>query len=131
MIMTSMRLYRTVCHTDWKGRPSHQLKLLAVSDDQEWLREQMDKDVREWMAADVARREWEDQSEGKEDVTKEDEIKFLEERVLELVGDSSLVGKWAVEHEKWEMSLPDKIHREFVEKDEGDLTTTVYHFMEE
>jgi hypothetical protein len=91
----------------------------------EWLRQRMDEDVREWMAADVANDraiESEEEDEGELDV---------DQLAQELRDDPNLQELWSDE-DRFEMDLPsDMLHREFVERCEGELTTTVYHFIEE
>ena len=49
-----MLVLRTVCCTDWKGRPSHTVVLIAKTESREEAIEAMNKDVEEWQAADLA-----------------------------------------------------------------------------
>lgn len=119
-----MQLFRTVCSTDFKSRPSHGLILVGTSvlgspefnkaDRIEALKDLMDKDVRDWQAHDIAAEETEDGT-------------FDTKRIAELINDKDLPLLW--KHvDRFEMQLTDEDHREFVERMDGDRTTVVYHF---
>lgn len=113
-----MQLYRTVCNTDWKCRPHHLLTYLGNGTKDELI-EKMDADIREWMAQEIAS----DQIEGGEEASEE-------VLIARLLTDPELEAKWCHEG-RYEMRLndPDTYHREFVEKMDGDRSTTVYHFL--
>jgi hypothetical protein len=113
-----MQLWRTVCSTDWKGRPHHSLTLIAESDKTDRLIERQNEDVAEWQALDI-RNHNENLEDGEEKTT-----------------------EWAIERYRWEMDLDAKLSsrssaasfwssalREFVEGSEGHWTTTVYHLV--
>jgi hypothetical protein len=105
--MPNYTLYRTVCSTDWKGRPHHSIELLAVSDDPTWLVNVQDQDVVEWQEEDVALY---NEAYGEED----------EPRTA-----------WEIKNQCFEMEGRGKNgERSFVQKDEGDICTTVYHIKE-
>lgn len=121
-----MHLFRTICTHDWKGRPDHRLKLIAISDDKYWLKEQMDRDIIEWMVNDIVNDEQNDE---------DAEPKDWDARRTELLADAMLKTLWSCQNEdgdsRFEMNLEGKDHREFVEKfGDGSVTTTVYHFVE-
>ena len=121
-----MQLFRTVCSTDFKCRPHHSLVLVATSvfgspgfnkaNRIEALKSLMDLDVREWQAHELAMEEMDD--DGTQAITK---------RAAELVSDPDLSESWKNE-DRFEMQVHDSDHREFVERVDGDRTTTVYHF---
>ena len=119
-----MQLFRTVCSTDWKSRPSHHLLLVGETNEADQqpadriqiLKGLMDKDVREFQAYDVAT----DEYDGSDD-------SWLDKRASELVNDPDLQGSWQNE-DRFEMQTADSDHRAFVDRCDGDRTTTVYHF---
>lgn len=116
-----MKLYRTVCNTDWKSRPHHVLTDMGTGTKEE-LVQRMDQDIREWMAQEVARVQIEEA---------EDQDADEETLALQLQDDPELAGKWKNEG-RFEMKLCDGDgHREFVERMDGDRCTTVYHLAEE
>ena len=104
-----MQLWRTVCSTDWKGRPHHSLTHIAESDKTDRLIERQNEDVAEWQAQDI-------QNHNKN-----------------LDGGEEKTTEWAIERHRWEMDLDAKLSRpalrEFVEGSEGHWTTTVYHLV--
>ena len=104
-----MRLFCTICSTDWKGRPTHNLELLSTSDDRDYLVGHMDEDVLRWQKIDL---------DSDNEIAKEDEEPTREE--------------WAGPDKQWEMSQPLRSldGRSFVIKgSDGDLTTVVYHIL--
>lgn len=129
-----MLVLRTICNTDWKGRPSHTVSLIAKvgmwkdeAKNREDAIEAMDKDVAKWMAVDIAADEWcEKENEGIEPEAGSDTA-----RAAELVATETpekLLEMWR-HQDRFEMRLEDADHREFVERCEGDCTTIVYHFL--
>ena len=115
-----MLLLRTVCSTDWKGRPNHRVVRVAKTESREEIRSAMDKDVAKWMAEDIANDEWSD-----------DIVEDANARAEELVAtktQAELQEMWQ-NSSRYEMRLHDADHREFVEKHDGDLCTTVYHLL--
>ena len=125
-----MLLLRTVCSTDWKGRPSHQVLCVARTEHRQRpltrkaAIEAMDADVREWMLNDLQvdeensdeeqRAEWQRTGRGKP----------------EEMDRPTLEAAWK-HTDRFEMSLTDADHREFVERMEGDFTTIVYHLLKD
>jgi hypothetical protein len=57
-----MQLWRTVCSTDWQGRPHHALELIAETDYSpsmlSRLIEQQNEDVAKWQAKEKEATEW-------------------------------------------------------------------------
>lgn len=119
-----MRLYRTMCMTDWKGRPTHRLRLIACSDDKGWLVGLMNSNVLEWQAEDVVTLEEEEAEENGRSFDRE-------ARLAELRCDPDLPNKWASENVRWEMKGCLIEGREFVDKSTDVLCTIVYHFLED
>lgn len=122
-----MLLLRTVCTTDWKGRPSHSVVLVAKTEGRKEALVAMDKDVAEWMAVDIAADEYNELSETDE----EPEAGWDKARAAELVATKTpaeLLEMWRHE-DRFEMRLEDADHREFVERMGGDLCTIVYHLL--
>jgi len=108
-----MQLWRTVCSTDWKGRPDHSLMLIAESDKTDRLIERQNEDVAEWQAQDI--RNHNENLEDGEEKTTEWTIKPVETTHARC---------------RWEMdSVNNGRLREFVEGSEGYWTTTVYHLV--
>lgn len=101
-----LSLFRTVCSTDWKGRPSHSLLLLLASDNRDLLIAKQDEDVEEWQR---------------------EELEALAQMAEE--EGTAAPTEWALANVRWEMDrLNEKSLRSFVEKDtEGGIFTTVYH----
>ena len=118
-----MHLFRTICSTDWKGRPSHMINLVASSDDRKWLIERMNEDVREWMCVDLAFQNDEGDEAATADALNNDKT----------VSNDEIKTDWSHE-DRFEMRLyggsgPTPDHREFVERVDGEFSTTVYHFL--
>jgi hypothetical protein len=129
-----MLVLRTVCSTDWKGRPSHSVVLVAKTENRKEAIAAMDKDVAEWMAVDIAADEWND----KEQEGIEPEEGSDVARTAELVATETpeeLKHRWmeASAGNRWEMQMQDADHREFVERigDSGEFCTTVYHLLKD
>jgi hypothetical protein len=118
-----MKLYRTRCSSDWKGRPTHSLELVATGD-KEALKTAMDLDVRQIQASDVLV-----DQEAKDDYT-ESTDKYAK-RLDELVADPKLSELWTIERERFEMRLIDCEHRELAWSSDGDRASVVYHFRED
>ena len=119
-----MQLFRTVCSTDFKSRPTHHLYLVGETNEVDQqpldrikiLKDLMDKDVREWQAGDVAV----DEYDGSDD-------SWIDKRASELVDDPGLSANWENE-DRFEMQTDDSDYRAFVNRCDDDLTTIVYHF---
>ena len=125
-----MLLLRTVCTTDWKGRPGHDVRLVAQGDDQEALLEAMDRDVAEWQATDIAADEWcELENQGIEPEAGSDTAR--EQELLATKTPTEILEMWKIERQRWEMETPDQPKREFVQQagEPGEWTTTVYHLL--
>lgn len=123
-----MLLFRTICSTDWKGRPSHSLVLVAKTANRKDAIEAMDKDVVEWMAVDAAADEYNERCEAGD----EPEDGWDTMRAKELAEESNpdfLKHRWmeGSAGNRWEMQMSDADHREFVERLEGEWCTIVYH----
>ena len=120
-------VFRTVCSTDWKGRPSHRLTLVAKTENREMAIAAMNKDISEWIAYDIVAEEYEEY-EGTES-----EKDWNMRRVTELLAtktSTELLGMWRRQG-RYEMKLQNKDHREFVERMDGSFCTTVYHILTE
>lgn len=123
-----MLLLRTVCYTDWKGRPDHRVTFIADGYARKAILAAMDKDVAKWMANDLACIR-----EGELEETGEAEDFDADAYAAELLATKSqaeLKDLWEEEHVRWEMVLQDADHREFSQvSGEGEYTTTVYHIL--
>jgi hypothetical protein len=126
-----MQLFETTCSTDWKGRPTHGLTLVATGTREELLKT-MDDKVRGWQAQDLGFQIEEDieesVAEGNPHLAEAFRAKLVELRAA----DAESVGKlWTIEWERWEMLTPNDDKREFASKDgEGGFWSLVYHFVE-
>ena len=123
-----MLLLRTVCSTDWKGRPNHSVVLVAKTEGRKEALKAMDADIAEWMAVDIAAQEYNELS----DADEEPEEGWDERRAAELVATKTheeLKAMWQDGDSRFEMRLQDADHREFVERCDGDICTTVYHLL--
>ena len=140
-----MLLVKTVCSTDWKGRPDHRVYFIARSDSKDLLIKAMNEDVVEWMICDIVDLEIELANEDEDEVVCDEMAEMLEEpgthfrhrlrdyrssRVAELskLSPKEIAKIWKND-ERWEMELDDRSHREFVEGAEGEWQTTVYHLL--
>lgn len=124
-----MLLFRTVCSTDWKSRPSHSLVLIANPESRAAAIEAMDKDVVEWMAADIAADEY-NAHEGDEELPDGWDTARADELVATKTP-KELLAIWITE-DRFEMAVRHASHREFVECDgDGNRCTTVYHLMDD
>ena len=116
-----MQLFRTTCTNDWKGRPSHKLRLIAISDNRAWLIEAMAKDVAEWQASEVASMQeiWDEESGDMDHNEEHDEL-------------GKRPTQWEKDNVRWEMELViGNDMREFVDGGiEGEFCTTVYHILD-
>lgn len=121
-----MLLLRTVCSTDWKGRPNHSVSLVATTEGRKDALAAMDKDVAEWMATDIAADEY-NAMEGEEPEDGWD-VRRAEELVATKTPEE-LKAMWQDGNSRFEMRLHDADHREFVERCDGDICTTVYHLL--
>lgn len=117
-----MQLFRTVCSTDWKSRPSHGLTLVGETNETnriQILKDLMDEDVRKWQAEDIALDEDDDDDEKRN------------KRAAELIDDPDLAGSFGLlwkNEDRFEMQTADVDYRAFVDRMDGDRITTVYHF---
>lgn len=123
---------RTVCTTDWKGRPNHHVILIAKVETQEDAVEAMNKDAEKWMAVDIAASEFLEGEDG------EHGDNWELERATEILATKTpteILEMWMEldTGKRWEMKMQDatKVHREFVERnsDDAEFCTTVYHFL--
>ncbi len=119
-----LTVFRTVCSTDWKCRPSHSLVIVGQAENQEKAVEMMNQDIHVWMVVDVAV-----ESGNEVEVLVDDISTTTRTDVLLLKTQDEVKEMWENE-ERWEMKLDSgKVCREFVEKIDEDRTTTVYHFI--
>ena len=116
-----MRLYRTVCSTDWKCRPSHLLVFVGEGTKEE-LAQKMDEDVRDWMVIDVAAA---NEKDGVDDESKAYQKALKDNPDLPELW-------WGNQQNRWEMSRSEgNICRSFAENDgDGNRCTVVYHFLD-
>lgn len=132
-----MFLFRTICSTDWKCRPTHSLTNITTADNIEELVAAMNKDVRKWMSEDIATQEMSEMEEqGREPLTHNWETKRAEAiETDKMFSDADVMDMWECE-DRFEMTLrstapgePAPRHREFVDRmGDGDRTTVAYHF---
>ncbi len=119
-----MLVLRTICTTDWKGRPNHRVVLVATTEDRVEAIKAMDADVAKWMAQDIA---------DEEENNGEQEIGWANQRAADLLATKTheeLKAMWQDSEEtRFEMRLHDADHREFVERMDGDTCTIVYHML--
>ena len=138
-----MLVLRTVCTTDWKGRPDHRVVLIAkipigvhVFEDKMAAKAAMDKDVVKWMAADIANQEFLAMSEDDEgepvvpDVDEDWELHRASSLLITETPDA-IEKMWADTGEaRWEMQAQYQFSRKFVENiGDSDICTTVYHLL--
>ena len=116
-----MRLYRTTCHTDWKGRPDHNLEDLGLFHESEAIEEAIAKDIAQGMAETVVR-------EFKGDLYEWDENDHTEweDLVAKYKKDSDLEVLWKEEDKRWKMDDADELVEKF---DDGSIHTTAYHIL--
>ena len=106
----TLQLIKTICSTDWKGRPDHTIKFMGIGSRDE-LQTLADDDIAKWQAIDLA---------SDEQIAEEDE----EEPPTE----------WETNH-RWEMKLEEpaserKEYRQFAERDDnGNTSSTTYHLL--
>lgn len=121
-------VFRTVCNTDWKSRPDHELTIVGVVDTQEQAIKLMNDDVHGWMSSDVTVDDYngmvESDCEPDDDWVNDRKIGYLKTTPEELK-------KVWTHEDRWEMTLDDEESpcRKFAEVNECDRTTTVYHFI--
>jgi len=125
-----MQLFRTVCSTDWKGRPTHDLQRLSVGT-QDALVAHMDLDIRQTQAEDVAREEAADREEhGGPRLDSQEAEDWTQARIQQLLADPELRTIWS-NSERWEMDRkPGQIFRVLAYKLDGDYISIVYHFLD-
>ena len=146
-----MLVLRTVCTTDWKGRPDHSVVLVARAEDRESAKAAMDKDILKWMVVDIASQEVvacdEDDEPDFLDLVGlgpaarlvRDRLRRLDENWESDRASSLLITEtpdviekmWADTGEaRWEMQTQDEFSRKFVENiGDSDICTTVYHLL--
>lgn len=142
-----MLVLRTVCTTDWKGRPDHQVVLICSipfgsSESRSILTSlrthavaAMDKDILKWMVADIASQEllaMNEDDEGSLALVPDENWESHRASELLLTKTPDAIEKmWADTGEsRWEMQIEDQFSRKFVEKiGDSDLCTTVYHLL--
>lgn len=128
-----MLLFRTVCSTDNKNRPSHNLVFLAKSDNQAEIVEAMNKDVALWMANDIAVGMY---NQLEEEVEDDWDLKQVAKLLATKTRDE-IKAMWLEDckddDRRFEMCLDSKTHREFVEvfTSVGYTCTTVYHLLDD
>lgn len=117
-------LFRTVCSTDWKARPSHSLVYLGRGTEMQ-LEHLINEDVRRTMAEDLAADEYNERSEQGEELA--DGWDALRAEQL-LQSDVDLKELWE-NNCRYEMQHDEpRIGREFVLlHDDGYRSTMVYH----
>lgn len=118
-----MLLLRTVCNTDWKGRPSHHVTLVAKTKALEEAIEAMNKNVAEWMAADIAADEY-----NAEDDLSDDWDEVRTTQILTTKTPDEILQMWR-HKDRFEMRLQNVNRREFVDRSDDNLCTIVYHFL--
>ncbi len=107
-------LYATSCSTDWKGRPSHQLRILGTSESREELIAIQNADVEQWKAESL---------EGLQQIAQEN---------IDEGEDDEIPTVWELENMRFEMEGVEQREglRQFVEDNgDGDLWTLVYHIL--
>lgn len=109
-----LHLFRTICTTDWKGRPDHKLLCLG-NGTRDVLIELMNKDVAEWQAEEIN-----DDNEMRKDEGLEPITEWKNDERWEM--DRSMP---AIETDGYPQSL-----REFAYKYDGDYESIVYHILD-
>lgn len=110
---TDVVVYRTVCNTDWKGRPIHILTIVGNAHNRADAVRLMDQDVSEWQAEEIS-----DRNDCKEEGEPDD---------TEWSGNNG-EGNVRFEIEREQPDKPRKFAEEF---GDGTLSTTCYHFQHE
>lgn len=126
-----MQLFKTLCATDWKGRPEHTLTLVASAEGEHaptargLLLEFMGRDVEEWQERDRVA----DRQNAEADAATDELPAYSEDG-------------WGIYQERWEMNLERDFAvsketkpyvgeslRQFVWTHNGEFQTLVYHIM--
>jgi len=118
-------LFRTICSTDWKGRPSHSLQYLGRGTEMQ-LEHLINEDVRATMAGDLAADECNEREERGEALEEGWDI----QRAAELLQSGVDLKELWENSERFEMQFDEpRIGREFVLVRDGDgyRSTMVYH----
>lgn len=134
-----MLVLRTVCTTDWKGRPDHSVVLVARAEDRESAKAAMDKDILKWMVVDIASQEllamneddgWHTEPVVPPDIDENWELHRASSLLITETPDA-IEKMWADTGEaRWEMQAQDQFSRKFVENiGDSDICTTVYHLL--
>lgn len=134
-----MLVLRTVCTTDWKGRPDHRVVLVARAEDRESAKAAMDKDILKWMVVDIASQEllamneddgWHTEPVVPPDIDENWELHRASSLLITETPDA-IEKMWADTGEaRWEMQAQDQFSRKFVENiGDSDICTTVYHLL--
>ena len=124
-----MLLFRTICITDWKCRPNHDLLFLGQGTKEELVRK-IAVDVQHWQAEDVVA----DEACALMDRDERIPEGFERRRAAELTADPDLGTKWEKSNRRFEMAVhpADQTgEREFadVDHEDGCRCTIVYHFL--
>jgi len=107
-------LYATSCSTDWKGRPSHQLRILGTSESHEELIAIQNADIGKWKAESL------------------ENLQQIAQENIDNGEDDEIPTVWELENMRFEMDSAERREglRQFVEDDgEGNLWTLVYHIL--
>lgn len=133
-----MLLYKTACSTDYKGRPTHQLTLVARADTVEQARAAMDQDVVVWMANDLAMSQLDEVEEDEQtrNATTEERVAMYWAAHQKLAAEictrtpEQIRSMWEQYPSRWEMQDVDAAPcREFVLSHEDGTSTLVYHIL--
>jgi len=109
-----LTLFKTLCATDWKHRPHHELIILGTGTKEELLKLQ-DEDVKRWQATDIV-------------IDKEHAAELEESDISKYVPETweRIGGHFEVQ--RWEMDRKDPQEcRKFTGFCEGDSWSIVYH----
>ncbi len=127
-----MLLIRTVCNTDWKGRPDHGVMILGKGTIEELVRLR-EADVLDLIIEELVEDNRIDLEESEADEETID--KSCEEYKAQLLnlGEEKLKAAWEKDGERWEMERSDKLtaQREFAWSNDGNFSSIVYTFVEE
>lgn len=134
-----MLLTKTTCSTDYKGRPSHQLVLVARTTTVDEAKAAMDRDVVNWMASDVAISQLDEQDEDEQtrNATTEERVALYWSTHQKLTAEIStrnpadILSMWEQYPSRWEVQreIEEQPCREFVLSHEEGTCTLVYHML--
>jgi len=145
-----MLVIRTVCTTDWKGRPDHRVVLIAKIavgahefEDRVAAVAAMNEDILKWMVVDIASQEllamneddgWHTEPVVSPDIDENWELHRASSLLITKTPDA-IEKMWADTGEaRWEMQAQDEFSRKFSRKfveniGDSDICTTVYHLL--